>query len=76
MAAFFSFYEEQSGHSLTINLDQICSLHLDDQDRTIVSLANGEQHILSAAEAAMLDKRIAEIEHTYVPPTSDPEEHE
>jgi len=76
MAAFFSFYEETSGRSLTINVAQICSLHLDDQGRSVVRLANGDEHTLCAPEAALLDKRIAEIEHTYRPAAADDLERE
>jgi len=71
MAAFFSFYDEALGSSLTINIEQICSLRLDERDRTVVRLANGEEHTLCSAESALLDKRIAEIEHTYRPQITD-----
>jgi len=73
MNEFFSFYEEKIGRSLTINLHQICSLHLDEQERTIVRLSNGDEHTLSPEEAALLDRRIAEIEPSYHPIPDPPE---
>ncbi len=76
MASFFSFYEEKTGQCLTINLEQICSLHLDHQDCTVVTLANGEEHTLSGSEAALLDQRIAQIDRTYPPLTRHDDEQE